>query len=122
MLRPLRVTLIRLVGLTPDETLAGLRWGGFLLELTPYGAKGFAFAGWLAGEDAAVCLIFKSLSIRFLEGDIGAAPLPIVKADCKLVGCLAGAAVPEACWEPASVEKDSMREPGLMFAFPVKGL
>ena len=91
-----------------------------LLEWTPYGAKGFAF-GWMDGEDAAVCLIFKSLCARFLEGEIGAAPLPILKADCILAGCLAGTAVLEACCEPESPGRESM-EPGVMFASPVNVL
>ena len=116
----------------------GLRWADnllgwlLLLEWTPYGEKGFAFAGWIDGEDAAVCLIFKSLCARFLEGEIGAAPLPILKADCMLAdcmlavcmvaGCLAGTAVLEARWEPASGGWGSMLKPGLMFASPVKVL
>ena len=125
LLGTLRLTLIRL-GL--GCAFPGLRCAGFLLgwllllEWTPYGAKGFAFAGWMDGEDAAVCLIFKSLCARFLEGETGAAPLPILKADCKLAGCLAGTAVLEARWGPASPGRDSMLEPGLMFASPVKAL
>lgn len=115
------------MGLKPGGAFPGLRWAGFLLgwlvvELTPYGAKGFAFAGWVDGEDAAVCLIFRSLCVRFLEGEIGAAPLPMVKADCTLAGCLAGTAVLEARWEPASDDRESMPKPGLMFASPVNVL
>ena len=113
---------MRRVGLTPVGAFAGLRWAGclpaWLLELTPYGANGFALAGRLDGDDAAFCFIFKSLCVRFLEGESGGAPLPMVKADCMLAGCLAGAAV---LVEPASAGWQSMRKPGLMFAFPVNG-
>ena len=56
---------------------------------TPYCAKGFARGGKVDVAENPPFLIFRSLCMRFLEGDTGAVPLPTVKTGCVLTGCFA---------------------------------